>query len=156
MALDLAELLPLACEWAEVQAAWIRRTGRVLLPSEQDLAAAVGVRGTELVHIAEVDQIPAPEHPALRSACEQLRFLGADTAGLTLGYGVYVRRGLSGDRRLLAHELRHVAQYEQRGSIAKYLAEYLPDLLKYGYRDAPLERDAADAERLAANAHTGT
>jgi hypothetical protein len=146
--LDLTLLLPLACEWAEQQAALIRRTGRPLVPAEAGLAAAVGVRGTELVRVAEVEAIPAPAHPALRAACERLRFLGPDTAGLTLGYGVYVRRGLTRDRRLLAHELRHVAQYEQRGSIAKYLAEYIPDLLRHGYRDAPLERDAVEAERV--------
>ena len=145
---DVTRLLPLASQWAQEQAALVRRVGRPLEPAEEDLAAAVGVRGTELVRIAEVDQIPAPAHPALRAACERLRFLGADTAGLTLGYGVFLRSGTSGDRRLLAHELRHVAQYEQRGSIASYLAEYIPDLLRYGYHDAPLERDAREAEAV--------
>jgi hypothetical protein len=147
--LDISRLLPLACEWAEQQAAEIRRLGRSLTRAEEDLAAAVGVRGMELVRITEVDEIPTPAHPALRAVCEKLQFLGDDTAGLTLGYGVVLRGGLSHDRRLLAHELRHVAQYEQRGSIAAYLAEYLPDLLRYGYRDAPLERDAREAERVA-------
>jgi hypothetical protein len=42
-----------------------------------------------------------------------------------------------------------VAQYEYLGSIADYLARYIPDLLSYGYQDAPLERDAAEAERFA-------
>jgi hypothetical protein len=61
---------------------------------------------------------------------------------MTLGYAVLVKRGGEEDERLLRHELRHVAQYEGAGGIAPFLARHIPDLLRYGYRDSPFERDA--------------
>jgi hypothetical protein len=93
-----------------------------------------------------VEEIPAPTQSALRAACEQLNLLGEDTAGLTLGYGVFLKKDRRESVRLLAHELRHVAQYEGHGSIAAYLTVYIPELLRFGYEDAPLERDAREAE----------
>jgi hypothetical protein len=143
---ELPQLLPLACEWAEEQAALIQRDGRTLTSAEKATAVRVGVARTELVRIATVDEIPAPQQIGLRAACEQLGFLGTDTIGLTLGYGVYLKAGQARSERLVAHELRHVAQYEERGSIRAYLAVYIPELLQFGYENAPMERDARKAE----------
>jgi hypothetical protein len=44
------------------------------------------------------------------------------------------------------HELRHVAQYERIG--LAFLPLYLWFRVKRGYRDHPLERDAAQDPRL--------
>jgi hypothetical protein len=145
---ELPRLLPLACEWAERQADWIEQSGRALTPAESALASTAGVGRPELVRIALVDKIPAPTQAALKAACEQLHFLGNGTAGLTLGYGVYLRKSAAASRGLLAHELRHVAQYEAHGSIRAYLSAYIQDLLQFGYEDAPMERDAREAEAL--------
>jgi len=143
---ELPRLLPLAHEWAREQALFIQRSGRGLTISERKLAAGAGVEQPALVRIAVVDQIPAPTHPLLRTACEQLDFLGRDTVGLTLGYSVYLRKEGSGSRRLLAHELRHAAQYEGYGSIEAYLDVYIRDLVRFGYANAPMELDAQQAE----------
>jgi hypothetical protein len=143
---QLPQLLPLACEWAEEHAALIQRSGRRLTPAETAVAARVGVARAEMVRIAMVDEIPAPKQAALKAACEQLSFLGRDTLGLTLGYGVYVRKGQTDMETLVAHELRHVAQYEERGSIRAYLSVYIPELLRFGYENAPMELDARKAE----------
>jgi hypothetical protein len=146
LAEKLPELLRLAGEWAELQAALIEHNGRRLTAAESATAARVGVARPELVRLSTVDEIPEPEQPVLKAACEQLGFLGKDTVGLTLGYGVYLRAGQARIERLVAHELRHVAQYEERGSIRAYLAVYIPELLKFGYEAAPMERDAREAE----------
>ena len=45
-------------------------------------------------------------------------------------------------KRLLSHELRHVHQYEQAGSIAGFLPEYLQQIVAFGYAAAPLEQEA--------------
>jgi hypothetical protein len=146
LAEQLPQLLPLAYEWAEEQAAHIQRTGRRLTPAETAIAARVGVARAEMVRIAIVDDIPAPRQGALKTACEELSFLGSDTLGLTLGYGMYLRRGQTEMETLVAHELRHVAQYEERGSIRAYLSVYIPELLRFGYENAPMELDAREAE----------
>jgi hypothetical protein len=86
-----------------------------------------------------------PDESALRSAAIATGLLGADTAGLTLGYGIYICGGYF-DRRLLSHELRHVHQYEKAGGIAAFLNVYLMQIAEYGYDLAPLEVDARNHE----------
>jgi hypothetical protein len=66
--------------------------------------------------------------------------------GITFSHGIYVRRSGSGNPRVLSHEFRHVYQYEQAGSIAAFLPEYLRQIVTVGYASAPLERDAREHE----------
>jgi hypothetical protein len=139
-------LMPLAVEWATAQAAHILAAGAPLTTEGLGLAQRVGVRAPAAVRVLHVPRIPGPEHPALRAACEALGFLGASTAGLTLGSGIFIREDLASQRALLAHELRHVAQYEEYPSIAGYLARYVPELLEFGYEHAPFEVDARRME----------
>jgi len=141
----LPRLFPLACSWAEEQSALILRTDYPLSEPALKLAWLVGVRRPEVVRVLVVPSIPAPTEPSLQAACAQLQFLGPDTAGLTLGSGIFVRQDSEHDRPLLAHELRHVAQYEQHPSIAAYLSVYIPELIQFGYANAPMERDAQRA-----------
>jgi hypothetical protein len=72
-------------------------------------------------------------------------FLGPGTIGLTLFRGMFLRMGYEQDRVLMAHELRHVAQYERHGGIGAYLTVYLRELLQHGYDRAPFEIDACGA-----------
>jgi hypothetical protein len=44
--------------------------------------------------------------------------------------------------RLLAHECRHVYQYEVAGSIEAFLPLYLQQIAEFTYDRAPLELDA--------------
>ena len=110
------------------------------------LAQRVGVRHPAAVRVLCVPAIPAPRHPELAAACAALGFLGPDTAGLTLGSSIFLRTDLAGERRLWAHELRHVAQYEEYPTIAAYLERYIPELLAFGYAHAPFEVDARRME----------
>jgi len=142
---ELPRLIPLACSWAEEQSALILRTGCTLSELELDLARLVGVQRPALVRVLVVPCIPAPTEPALQAACAELQFLGPDTEGLTLGSGIFVRQGFERNRQLLAHELRHVAQFEQHPSIAAYLSVYIPELIQFGYANAPMELDAQRA-----------
>ena len=145
---DAEVLLPLAIRWAEEQAAAAERDGVALDAPQIALASRVGVRFPGRVRLLEVERMPAPSAGALAQACRDLGFLGPDTAGLTLGSSVFLKKGLGrGPGRVLAHELRHVAQYEDHGSIAAYLKRYLPELLEYGYDAAPFEVDARNAEQ---------
>jgi hypothetical protein len=61
--------------------------------------------------------------------------------GMTLGYGINLRKGCR-TRKLLSHECRHVHQYEEAGSIELFLNEYLTQVATYSYELAPLELDA--------------
>ena len=87
-----------------------------------------------------VDEPPLPADPLLRQAALQTGLLGPDMAGLTLGHGIYIRRGCL-TALLLSHECRHVHQYEQAGSIAAFLPVYLQQIVRFGYFDAPYEVD---------------
>jgi hypothetical protein len=137
----LPQLLPRAIAWAEAEATRIAVFGRPLDAEEIQLAREVGVAQPEQVRIATADSLPLPEDPALRAAALQTGLLGPATAGLTLGHAIFVRRGHR-TRRLLSHELRHVHQYEQAGSIAEFLPGYLQQIVELGYTAAPLEQDA--------------
>jgi hypothetical protein len=61
--------------------------------------------------------------------------------GLTLGYAILICHGHM-SRRLLSHECRHVAQYEQARSIAALLPAYLGSIVQDGYWNCPFEQDA--------------
>ena len=78
----------------------------------------------------------------LRAAAIQLGLLGPAMDGLTLGYAVFLRKGRDADPQLLTHEFRYVRQCEAVGSIAAFLPIYLPQVLAFGYADAPFEVDA--------------
>lgn len=137
----LPHLLPSAIAWAEAEAKKAAQTGTALTADEEQIAREMGVQRPESVRVAMVDQLPQPQDPALSVAAQQTGLLGPGMAGLTLGYAVFICRGHK-TRRLLSHELRHVHQYEQHGSIAGFLPIYLKQIVEVGYADAPLEVDA--------------
>lgn len=137
----LPRLLPKAVAWAQDESRKVLASGEPLDNSQVLLARQAGVRDPERVRLRTVDAIPHPPDPELREAASQAGLLGPDTIGLTLGYGVLLRRGFESDA-LLVHELWHVHQYECYGSIAAFLSAYLQQIVQFGYRDAPLEADA--------------
>jgi hypothetical protein len=141
----LPQLLPGAIAWAENESQQAAANGRPLTALECEFAKIVGVRDFDSVSVSEVDQLPLPEQPALRAAALATGLIGPQMAGLTLGHTIFViRRHLS--NRLISHELRHVYQYEQLGSIAKFLPVYLEQIATVGYENAPLEIDARKYE----------
>ena len=112
------------------------------------LARAVGVKRPYEIRIVVTPSLPYPDDPLLREAAQQTGMLGPNTAGLTLGHAVFLLDGHEADTRLVSHELRHVFQYENAGSIGEFLSVYLRQVVEVGYENAPLEQDARDHERV--------
>ena len=139
-------LLPKAIAWAEEQAQHAASSGRPLTAPEQEIARAVGVAHPDRVRVALVDTLPLPAEPTLRGAALQAGLLGPGMVGLTLGHSILICRGRE-TPRLLSHELRHVYQYEQAGSIASFLPGYLQQVVQLGYANTAFERDAKAHER---------
>ena len=75
--------------------------------------------------------------------------VSGQTIGMTLRYGIFIREEHWGDRRLLAHELAHVAQYERLGGFRGFLKQYLEECINSGYPLGDLELEAKQAESLA-------
>ncbi len=112
-------------------------------------ASALGVREPERVRLLALARVPTPSDLTLRTGAAAMRFLTPTTCGLALRYGIFVRSDYWGDRRLVAHELAHTAQYERLGGIEPFLRQYLYECLKIGYPEAPMEQEAiAAAGRL--------
>jgi hypothetical protein len=78
-------------------------------------------------------------------AAQQTGLLGPGMVGLTLGHTVFIILGCK-TVQLLSHELRHVHQYEQFGSIAAFLPVYLAQIVEVGYDNAAFEVDARSHE----------
>jgi hypothetical protein len=141
----LPALIPLAIEWATRVSTQAAADGMPLVPGGEDLARSVGVKHPERIRVSIGNELPFPDHPALREAAVASGLLGPHTVGLTLGYTVFVRMGF-GTPRLMSHEFRHVAQYEAAGSIEAFLPEYLTQIAEVGYEAAPFEVDARNHE----------
>jgi hypothetical protein len=145
--LPLETLLPKAVAWAEAQYRLALIDGQPLTPAETEIALRVGVAHPEHVRLRLVVSIPRPDDQELRQAAIALKLLGPGTIGMALGYTVFIRQDHRSDG-LLAHELRHVHQFEQAGSLDNYLRRYLMELLEFGYRNAPMEIDASARTNL--------
>lgn len=139
---DMSAVSGLAAEWAEAQSQYSLEQGARLTHGQAALARAVGVRDPSKVRLHVVESLPAPRDPRLTAAAGHIGLMPQAADGMTLGYAVLVKRGAEADEQLLRHEFRHVAQYEEAGGIRAFLARHIPDLMRYGYRDSPYERDA--------------
>jgi hypothetical protein len=144
---QLPLLAPRAVAWARSLESDAMRMGRPLAPRVVALARAAGVQDPRRVRIVVVDRMPLPDEPLLRAAAQQVGLADSNVTGLTIGHAIFVKRGRERDPRLLSHELRHVAQYEQAGGIAGFLAKHLVDLAMNGYEDSPYEVDARAHEK---------
>jgi hypothetical protein len=68
------------------------------------------------VHVPEVDRV--------RARVVTVPWLTPGVVAMTVGRWILVRRGHGPDRRLIAHELVHVRQWRETGSI-RFLWRYL-------------------------------
>jgi hypothetical protein len=65
--------------------------------------------------------------------------------GITLPpRGIYILAERLGDERLVRHEQTHWAQYQRMGAV-RFYATYLWQVLRYGYRNAPMEIEARNS-----------
>ena len=149
------KLLPLATKWAAAVETRILREGVPL--SKQGLADArsLGVCKPERVRLLGLESVPTPTDLTLKTAVAAIQFLTPAIRGLALRYGIFVRSDCWCERRLIAHELVHTAQYERLGGIRPFLRQYLTECLTVGYPAAPMEQEAIaiarslDIDRLA-------
>ena len=138
----LPSLLPKAIEWAKSCEAEICRSGVPLNEQGIEIAKRVRVAHAERIRIVFLDgSLPCPKDPDLAEVGIATGLFGPDTAGITLGYGIYICREHA-SVRLFSHEFRHVHQYEEAGSTEMFLDKYLKDLAQFGYFNSPYEIDA--------------
>jgi len=75
--------------WAERHSSEIIRFGSKLNAEEISIARAAGVAHPDQIRIMFVEQIPCPDDPELLELIIKYDLFGTNTAGLTIGYGVY-------------------------------------------------------------------
>ena len=138
---QLPVLLPRILAWANAQEAEILHRGDPLNAAGLTLANRVGVVQPERIRILMVPTVPAPDDQELRQIAIEQNLIGPTTAGLTLGYGIFIAEGQL-TPRLLGHECRHVYQYEVAGSLGAFLPQYLQQVAEFTYDRAPYEVDA--------------
>ena len=90
----------------------------------------------------KVDEVPLPANHLLRWAAKRTKLISADTAGMALRYGIFIRSDCWKMRCLIAHEYVHTAQYERLGGIGQFLSLYLRECLEVGYPAGLLEQEA--------------
>ncbi len=122
---QFAQLFPLAVAWAEQQENYILQNGVPLTPSQVADGRLIPVVYPEKIRLLKVNQIPLPSDPSLKTAAQITRLITTNTIGLTLRYGIFIRSDFWNDRKIVAHELVHTAQYERLGGISQFLQKYL-------------------------------
>ena len=151
MPIEDADLLRRIILWAQAQAVAGAATGSLLDEAGQALARKVGVVAPEQVRVVMVDQLPMPEDPVILQANRMEKLMDPRMDGLTLDHTLFLRQACICPS-LMAHELRHVQQVEQAGSLGAFLVEYMRQIRAYQYENAPYERDARDGARRALQA----
>jgi hypothetical protein len=139
---SLPTLLPIIYEWAEEQEALILANGTPLTECQRADACRAGVARPEKIRVLQVETLPQPDHEDLKFIARQIGLFGPRSAGINLGYGICVRRGLGEDRETLVHECVHIAQHEKRNGLRPFLTEYLRECLDPGYPFGGMEQEA--------------
>lgn len=135
-------LLPYIARWIDAQERRILAEGTPL--DERGIADArrIGIACPERVRLLKVNQVPLPVGALIESLGKWVGAPGGQTAGLAARYGIFIRADVWDDRRLIAHELTHTAQYERLGGVGPFLRQYLTECLTSGYAAADLELEA--------------
>ena len=123
------------------------QNGIPLSESQIKDAKLIPVTTPEKVRLLKVRHIPWPENPELLLVGQKAGLISNFTCGRTLGHGIFIRTDYWQQRRLIIHELVHVAQYERLGGIKQFLEQYLKECLTVGYKNAPMEKEAKETSR---------
>jgi hypothetical protein len=142
----LPPAVAVAAAWAGRHERRILRRGQPLSARQRELARQLGVARPEAVRLMVVPVLPLPGLRLLHALGFGRLAARLDVSAMTLGHGIYCI-GQPPSFRLLAHELAHVRQVEQAGSLRRFLADYLAQVARFGYWDAPLEVQAREAAR---------
>ena len=114
----------------------------ISLPKQYNMIAKeAGITAIDKIKILYVDKIELPNFKNI-SLLEEYNFNFENTRGLTLGYNIILRN--SAPTEVLIHELRHAAQFELFEDFEQFVTIYIKEILKFGYGNGPLEKDAVD------------
>jgi hypothetical protein len=138
----LPVFVAIAARWVEWHERRILKHGIPLPPESLADAARMGVAEPEKIRLMRVDAIPMLNGRLVKMLASRLPEISANTVGLTLGHGIYIRTPWWGDRHLIAHECVHVGQYERCGSAAAFLTAYFTQCIEDGYPAAAMEQEA--------------
>jgi hypothetical protein len=142
----LIQLIPFLAHLAALWVKWherkILRYGVPLSESERADAIRMGVENPERIRLLKVERIPLLNGVVIQMLDRLIPSVSANTIGLSLRYGIYVRSAYWRDRRLIAHECVHTGQYERHRSVAAFLQAYFTGCIEMGYPAAPLEQEA--------------
>jgi hypothetical protein len=137
-------VLPVIVRWAERAEARILAEGDPLSATGLQDAVSMGVGRPKKIRLLRVDHVPLPGEPFLSRIASRTGLPFFSAAGMSLRYGIFIRREFWGDRFLIAHECVHTGQYERLGGFRPFLARYLAECLDHGYAASPLEREAME------------
>ena len=139
---EIQTLFPSLVTWAEQMQTKALSEGIPLPEPLKNVATILGIKKIDQVRICQVNAIPEPDNPRIVRLAAGFGLSFSDSAGMTFSYGIFVLHSCAQDYSLLTHELVHVRQYEQAGSIKRYLEEYVRQLATHEYQNMPLETEA--------------
>jgi hypothetical protein len=102
---------------------YIMKYGKPLSPQMQTIAREIGIKNPEDIRTLEKGKV----------------FGQSNLGGITIGNAIEYKRGCE---FVLVHELIHVKQYQDNGGVKGFLKIYISEILKYGYDESPLEKEA--------------
>jgi hypothetical protein len=120
-------LMPLACQWAKAQEAYVLKHGVPLTPRQMADARRAGIQDSYRVRVLVVDRIPLPEDEELADAARHAQIITDACRGVAIGHGIIIRADSWQNRELLLHQLVHVAQCERSGGLESFVEAYLCD-----------------------------
>lgn len=138
---SLPALLPLAYAYAEKHQTLILEKGIPLTDKELLDARRAGVLQPEKIRRLCVLSLPEVDNDGVMFVARKSGLFQINSSGLTLGYGIYLRRDVWSSRHILVHECVHVAQYERMG-MRRFLDIYLRECMDPGYPFGALEQEA--------------
>jgi hypothetical protein len=136
---DVQQNIPKAVQWVtQIEQACMEIGHQLSTQSKRD-ARTIGVRQIDLVRVMVLDETPLPTDRDLRKFILQTAI--CSNKGIAFGHGIVLKTGAY-YRRLIAHKLAHVMQYERFGGIEPFLVGYIPESFPPHYPNGPLEREA--------------
>jgi hypothetical protein len=120
-------LLPLACQWAKSQEAFVLKHGLPLAARQIADAQRAGVQDPAKVRVLVVDRVPLPDNEELADAARRAQIITDASRGVAIGHGIIIRADSWQNRELMLHQLVHVAQCERSGGLESFVEEYLSD-----------------------------
>jgi hypothetical protein len=138
----IEENLPKVVRWVTEMEKAILQDGQPLSPQNRKDAVEIGVHRVDEVRVIVLDSMPRPGDVRVKQLAEEAGLIIDQSAGMTFGHAIALKSG-SYDRKIIAHELVHVRQYERLGGIEPFLKEYVKEVVfPPGYPNGPLEQEA--------------